>query len=69
MEKEDSRMSINEPFLKIRFDGEAIGRGRIPVHHLLRFLDNMNKAFQRTGRLLLGKSESIHRGRQAEPNG
>lgn len=57
-------MNSNEPLLKIRFDGEAVGPGRIPVAHLLSFLANMNKALQRTGRLLMGDAESVRRGRQ-----
>jgi hypothetical protein len=57
-------MNDHEPLLKIRFDGEAVGPGRIPVPHLLRFLINMNKALQRTGRVLLGELESVRRGRQ-----
>ena len=57
-------MNSNEPLLKIRFDGEAVGPGRIPVAHLLSFLANMNKALQRTGRVLMGDAESVRRGRQ-----
>jgi len=57
-------MNDHEPLLKIRFDGEAIGPGKIPVSHLLRFLTNMNKALQRTGWVLLGEAESVRRGRQ-----
>lgn len=56
-------MNSNEPLLKIRFDGEAVGPGRIPVAHLLSFLANMNKALQRTGRVLMGDAESVRRGR------
>ncbi len=56
-------MNDHEPLLKIRFDGEAVGPGKIPVSHLLRFLTNMNKALQRTGRVLLGEAESVRRGR------
>jgi len=52
------------PLLKIRFDGEAVGPGKIPVGHLLTFLDNMNKALARTGRLLAGNAESVRRGPQ-----
>ncbi|MFZ5765305.1 MAG: hypothetical protein ACOY4H_06875 [Thermodesulfobacteriota bacterium] len=59
-------MRDQEPLLKIRFDGEAVGPGKIPVSHLLRFLTSMNKAFQRTGRILLGESESVRRGRQPD---
>jgi hypothetical protein len=59
-------MSNQEPLLKIRFDGEAVGPGKIPVSHLLRFLTNMNKALQRTGRVLLGEAESVRRGRQSD---
>lgn len=55
-------MNQNDPMLKIRFDGEAIGPGKIPVAHLLRFLTNMNKALQRTGRVLTGEAESVQRG-------
>ena len=57
-------MNINDPLLKIRFDGEAVGAGRIPVKHLLRFLTNMNKALQRMGRVLTGDAESVRRGPQ-----
>ncbi|MFZ2208145.1 MAG: hypothetical protein WAV22_05710 [Porticoccaceae bacterium] len=57
-------MSRSEPLLKIRFDGAAVGPGRIPVAHLLSFLTNMNKALQRTGRVLTGEAESVRRGRQ-----
>ncbi len=55
-------MNEHEPLLTIRFDGEAVGPGRIPVSHLLAFLTNMNKAFQRTGRILSGDAESVRPG-------
>lgn len=57
-------MNENDPLLTIRFDGEVIGAGRIPVAHLLRFLSNLNKVLQRTGRVLTGESESVRRGPQ-----
>lgn len=57
-------MNDNDPLMKIRFDGTAVGSGKIPVSHLLRFLTNMNKALYRTGRVLTGEAESIHRGPQ-----
>jgi hypothetical protein len=57
-------MNEHDPLLKIRFDGEAIGPGKIPVAHLLRFLTNLNKALQRTGRVLMGEAESVRRGPQ-----
>ena len=57
-------MNNHEPLLKIRFDGKAVGPGKIPVSHLLRFLSNLNKAVQRTGRVLMGESESVRRGPQ-----
>jgi len=57
-------MKDDDPLLKIRFDGEAVGPGRIPVTHLLSFLANMNKALQRTGRVLAGEAESLRRGPQ-----
>ncbi len=57
-------MNKNDPLLKIRFDGEAVGEGRIPVAHLLLFLTSLNKALQRTGRILRGESESVRRGPQ-----
>ncbi len=55
-------MNYNDPLLKIRFDGKAIGPKRIPVSHLLSFLTNMNKALERIGRVLTGESESLRRG-------
>lgn len=55
-------MNERDPLLKIRFDGAAVGPGRIPVSHLLRFLLNLNKAFQRTARVLMGDAESVRRG-------
>ncbi len=55
-------MNTKEPLLKIRFDGQAVGPGRISVAHLLRFLGNFNKALQRVGRVLQGKADSIRRG-------
>lgn len=57
-------LSLSDPLLTIRFDGEAIGPGRIPVAHLLRFLSNLNKALQRTGRIMAGESDSMRRGPQ-----
>ena len=55
-------MKEDEPLLRIRFDGRAVGPGKIPVSHLLRFLSNLNKALQRTGRVLMGDAESVRRG-------
>lgn len=55
-------MNRNEPLLKIRFDGEVVGQGSIPVAHLLQFLTHFNKALQRTGRVLTGEVESVRRG-------
>jgi len=57
-------MTEHDPILKIRFDGEAVGPGKIPVAHLLRFLVSFNKALQRTGRVLAGESDSARRGPQ-----
>lgn len=57
-------MNEKNPLLKIRFEGEAVGPGKIPVGHLLSFLTSMNKALQRTGRVLAGETESVRRGRQ-----
>ena len=56
-------MDEQRPLLEIRFDGEAVGPGKIPVSHLLRFLANFNKALQRIGRVLHGRAESRQRGR------
>lgn len=56
-------MNTNEPLLKIRFDGKSVGAGRIPVGHLLKFMSNLNKALQRTGRVLKGAAESTTQGR------
>lgn len=47
-------MNSDNPLLTIRFDGKAIGPGKIPVSHLLHFLSSMNKALLRTARLLRG---------------
>lgn len=47
-------MHNNDPLLKIRFDGKAVGPSKIPVTHLLRFLTSMNKALLRTGRVMTG---------------
>ncbi len=55
-------MNEHDPVLKIRFDGRAVGPGKIPVPHLLMFLTNLNKALQRTGRVLMGSAESVQRG-------
>lgn len=57
-------MNEHHPLLKIRFDGDAVGPGMISVDHLLSFLNNMNKAFLRAGRVLAGDAESVRRGRQ-----
>lgn len=57
-------MKKDDPLLKIRFDGDAVGPGRIPVAHLLTFLAHMSKALQRTGRVLEGELESVRRGPQ-----
>ena len=56
-------MNERRPLLEVRFDGEAVGPGKIPVSHLLRFLANFNKALQRIGRVLQGQAESRQRGR------
>jgi len=56
-------VNVNEPLLKIRFDGTSVSAGRIPVVHLLKFLGNLNKALQRTGSVLRGAVESTKLGR------
>lgn len=56
-------MNDRAPLLQVRFDGKAVGPGQIPVSHLLRFLTNLDKALQRTGRVLMGESESMRQGR------
>jgi hypothetical protein len=55
-------MTEKDTLLKIRLEGAAVGPGRIPVAHLLRFLTNMNKALLRTGRVLAGDADSVRRG-------
>ena len=45
-------MNERDPLLTILFDGEAVGSGRIPVSHLIRFLFNMDKALKQAGRVL-----------------
>lgn len=56
-------MNEQSPLLEIRFDGSAIGPGKISVSHLLRFLANLNKALHRVGRVLADDSESLRKGR------
>ena len=48
--------------LEIRFRGEAIERGRLPVAHLAGFLDSWRKVVQRTGRVLRGEARSVRPG-------
>lgn len=55
-------MNNHDPLLKIRFDGAAVGPGRISVSHLLNFLDGFNKVLQRTARVLLGEANSVREG-------
>ena len=55
-------MNEHDPSLKVRFDGQAVGAGKIPVSHLLHFLSSMNKALQRTARVLKGNAESVRPG-------
>ena len=57
-------MANQEPFLKVRFEGEAVGPGKIPVSHLMKFLTNFKNAIQRTRNVLHGDKISVHRGRQ-----
>lgn len=55
-------MSQNDPLLKIRFDGTAVGPGKIPVSYLLSFFDCFNKVLKRTGRVLHGEANSVREG-------
>ena len=48
--------------LEIRFRGQAIERGRLPVAHLANFLDSWRKVVQRTGRVLRGETRSVRPG-------
>lgn len=59
-------MSERDPLLKIRFEGKAVGSGTIPVPHLLRFLSGMDKALQRTGRVLQGGTKSVRQGQPSK---
>ena len=56
-------MNPQESLLELRFDGKAVGPGRIPVAHLLAFLASFDKVLKRVSRVLLGDSESVQRGR------
>ena len=56
-------MNQENPLLTIRFEGKAIGPGKIPVSHLLHFLSSMNKALLRTARLLRGGTGPTRPGR------
>ena len=51
-------MDTNHPLLTVRFAGEAVEAGSIPVSHLLRFLANLEKALRRTGRVLANESRT-----------
>ena len=55
-------MSKLNPSLKVRFDGDAVEPGEIRVSHLLIFLNCLNKALQRTARLLQGDARSVRPG-------
>ena len=55
-------MSKPGPLLEIRFAGQAIDRGRVPVTHLVSFLTSWRKVLQRTGRVLRGEARSVRRG-------
>lgn len=57
-------MNDENHLLTVRFDGDAVKFGRIPLDFLLTFLTNMNKALQRTGHVLAGETQSVRRGRQ-----
>lgn len=52
-------MTEQRPVLEIRFDGEAVGPGRISLAHLSLFLPNLNNALKRVGRILQGNSDSL----------
>lgn len=56
-------MNPQESLLELRFDGNAVGPGRIPVLHLLAFLLSFDKVLKRVGRVLQGDSESLRKGR------
>ena len=54
------------PLLRVRFDGEAVGPGRIPVAHLQNFLTALNQVFQRTARVLRDGGASVRRGQPSQ---
>lgn len=56
-------MDKKNPLLTIRFDGKAVGPGKIPLSHLLHFFSCMNKALLRTARVLRGEVEPTRPGR------
>ena len=55
-------MPTQDPLLKILFQGEAVGPGRISVAHLVRFLTSFNKALLRSGMVITGEADSLRRG-------
>jgi len=57
-------MKNEDPLLRVQFDGLAVGPGRIPVSHLIRFLDCFNKVLKRTGHVLASDADSVHYGRR-----
>jgi len=61
--KEVVVVNEHKHFLTIRLTGPTIGSGRIPVSQLLRLLSQFNKVVFRVGRVLLGESDSVRKGR------
>ena len=59
-------MNERDPLLTILFDGEAVGPGRIPVSHLIRFLFNMDKALKQAGHVLLNDIDRVREGRHTQ---
>ncbi len=55
-------MSNPHPWLRVRFDGGAVGPGSIPVSPLLQFLVHLNKVLQRVSRVLQGEPGSARKG-------
>ena len=53
---------MNGRLLEIRFRGQAIERGRLPIAHLSSFLGSWRKVLQRTGRVLRGETRSVRPG-------
>ena len=55
-------MNNEDTILNVILEGDAVSSGKIPISHLLELLSGLQKAFYRTGQILLGGGESTKKG-------